>query len=209
MLTYEMLTGFPPWYCRDRKKLIRRLKYSPLKIPSSFSPIVASFCEELLIRSPSKRLGEEGGGGGSTKLQAFSPRLLLIVFLPLPLSSSTLPSGGYGDGTQVKSHKFFDGVKWDNVLAKKITPPIKPCDSLPVDSLCVENFEKEFTSLDVASAFKVTEPLSPSSAAIFTNFSLQPAMRFPKVVKSLEEEGGVNKGEGKEEEMRPPVLAAA
>lgn len=63
MLTYEMLTGFPPWYCRDRKKLIRRLKYSPLKIPSSFSPAVASFVEELLVRSPSKRLGKGAGGG--------------------------------------------------------------------------------------------------------------------------------------------------
>lgn len=58
MLTFEMLTGFPPWYSRDRKKLIRRVKYAPLKMPSGFSPALASFIEELLLRHSTKRLGE-------------------------------------------------------------------------------------------------------------------------------------------------------
>ena len=57
MLTYEMLTGYPPWYTRDRKKLIRRVKYAPLKTPSAFSPALAGFVEALLVRHPLKRLG--------------------------------------------------------------------------------------------------------------------------------------------------------
>lgn len=57
MLTYEMLTGFPPWYSRDRKKLIRRVKYAPLKLPATFSAPLASFIDQLLVRHATKRLG--------------------------------------------------------------------------------------------------------------------------------------------------------
>ncbi len=33
MLMYEMLTGLPPWYTKDRKKLFERLRSAPLVIP--------------------------------------------------------------------------------------------------------------------------------------------------------------------------------
>ncbi len=33
MLMYEMLTGLPPWYTKDRQKLFERLRSAPLVIP--------------------------------------------------------------------------------------------------------------------------------------------------------------------------------
>jgi len=60
MLTYEMMTGLPPWYTTDRTKLFRRLKSAPLEIPSYFSVQSASYVSALLERNPQKRLGVEG-----------------------------------------------------------------------------------------------------------------------------------------------------
>jgi hypothetical protein len=37
MLLYEMLTGLPPWYTKDRKKLYESLKSAPLEFPNYVS----------------------------------------------------------------------------------------------------------------------------------------------------------------------------
>ncbi len=61
MLTYEMMTGLPPWYTtEDRAVLYRRLKSAPLEIPSFFSPQVSSLVYNLLQRDPRRRLGVRG-----------------------------------------------------------------------------------------------------------------------------------------------------
>jgi serum/glucocorticoid-regulated kinase 2 len=60
MLTYEMMTGLPPWYTTDRAKLFRRLKSAQLEIPSFFSPQSASCVSQLLQRDPYQRLGFTG-----------------------------------------------------------------------------------------------------------------------------------------------------
>lgn len=60
MLMYEMLTGLPPWYTKDRQKLFERLRGAPLIIPKNISAPSASIIAELLARNPSKRLGNRG-----------------------------------------------------------------------------------------------------------------------------------------------------
>lgn len=60
MLTFEMMTGLPPWYTTDRTKLFRRLRSAPLDVPSFFSPRSASFASALLERDPRRRLGVQG-----------------------------------------------------------------------------------------------------------------------------------------------------
>lgn len=60
MLTYEMMTGLPPWYTTDRQKLFRRLKSAPLDIPNFFSPAAADCVAALLERNPRRRLGVAG-----------------------------------------------------------------------------------------------------------------------------------------------------
>lgn len=60
MLTYEMMTGLPPWYTTDRHKLMKRLKGAPLDIPPGFSPHLANFTSSLLQRDPRRRLGVRG-----------------------------------------------------------------------------------------------------------------------------------------------------
>lgn len=60
MLMYEMLTGLPPWYTKDRQKLFERLRGAPLVIPKNISAPSASIIGGLLTRNPSKRLGTLG-----------------------------------------------------------------------------------------------------------------------------------------------------
>jgi serum/glucocorticoid-regulated kinase 2 len=60
MLTYEMMTGLPPWYTTDRAKLFRRLRSAPLDIPPYFSHASATFSSALLERNPRRRLGVTG-----------------------------------------------------------------------------------------------------------------------------------------------------
>ena len=61
MLTYEMMTGLPPWYTtEDRAILYRRLKCAPLEIPPYFTPQVSSLVYQLLQRDPRRRLGVRG-----------------------------------------------------------------------------------------------------------------------------------------------------
>jgi serum/glucocorticoid-regulated kinase 3 len=61
MVTYEMLTGLPPWYTTDREKLFEALRSAPLKFPMSINRTAALFIQELLNRNPLKRLGANGG----------------------------------------------------------------------------------------------------------------------------------------------------
>lgn len=61
MVTYEMLTGLPPWYTQDRDKLFENLRSAPLKFPMSVARTPALFIQALLNRNPLKRLGANGG----------------------------------------------------------------------------------------------------------------------------------------------------
>ncbi len=61
MVTYEMLTGLPPWYTTDREKLFERLRTAPLKFPFYVSRAAASLIQGLLTRNPLERLGAAGG----------------------------------------------------------------------------------------------------------------------------------------------------
>ncbi|CAN0485134.1 unnamed protein product, partial [Phaeothamnion confervicola] len=60
MLMYEMLTGLPPWYTKDRQKLFERLRGAPLVIPKCIGPQAAAIIQGLLTRNPAKRLGALG-----------------------------------------------------------------------------------------------------------------------------------------------------
>jgi serine/threonine protein kinase len=59
MVIYELLTGLPPWYTTDRKKLFQRIKLAPLTFPESVSPPAKSLISGMMNRDPSQRLGTD------------------------------------------------------------------------------------------------------------------------------------------------------
>lgn len=70
-LVYEMLTGLPPFYTKDRDKLFERIKRGELSYPSYVTPEAKSLCQALIFRDPNKRLGGGPGGGDEVKEHVF------------------------------------------------------------------------------------------------------------------------------------------
>ncbi|ETM03470.1 AGC protein kinase [Phytophthora nicotianae] len=60
MVLYEMLTGLPPWYTNDRKKLFERLRSARLHFPPYVSRRAEALIRQLLNRNPAERLGSKG-----------------------------------------------------------------------------------------------------------------------------------------------------
>merc|ERR1712110_1175111 len=56
-LVYEMLTGLPPFYTRDREKLFDRIRRGELSYPSYITPIAKEFLQGLLAKDPNRRTG--------------------------------------------------------------------------------------------------------------------------------------------------------
>merc|ERR1719223_2303411 len=70
-LIYEMLTGLPPFYTRDREKLCERIKRGELSYPSYVTSEAKSLLQALIYRDPDKRLGGGPSGGEEVKAHMF------------------------------------------------------------------------------------------------------------------------------------------
>jgi protein-serine/threonine kinase len=70
-ILYEMLTGMPPFYAKDRDKLFKNIKTAPVKFPKYLSKEAISLLEGLFIKDPEKRLGSGEGGVQNIKSHAF------------------------------------------------------------------------------------------------------------------------------------------
>lgn len=56
-LLYEMLTGLPPFYCRDRERLFEKIRRGELTYPRYLSNRAVTLLRGLLTRDPRRRLG--------------------------------------------------------------------------------------------------------------------------------------------------------
>jgi serine/threonine protein kinase len=70
-LLYEMLTGLPPFYSRDRNTLFDRIKRGVLLFPSDLSEPARDLLAGLLTRDASKRLGCGIGDAAEVKSHPF------------------------------------------------------------------------------------------------------------------------------------------
>eukprot|EP00826_Nyctotherus_ovalis_P002360 TRINITY_DN10465_c0_g2_i2.p1 TRINITY_DN10465_c0_g2~~TRINITY_DN10465_c0_g2_i2.p1 ORF type:complete len:473 (-),score=81.13 TRINITY_DN10465_c0_g2_i2:313-1731(-) len=102
-LLFEMLTGLPPFYSRNRQEMYRRIISEAIAVPSYISTSAGSLIKGLLKKNPGERLGAKGM-------------------------------------EEVKRHPYLSNVNWEELLKKKITPPIK----LEVRA---SNFDPEYTSM--------------------------------------------------------------
>ncbi|MES1913063.1 MAG: hypothetical protein MHM6MM_005293 [Cercozoa sp. M6MM] len=95
-LLYEMLTGIPPFYSRDRKRLFKQILERKLQFPVYFSPAVKSLLRGLMSRDPLQRLGAHGAE--EIKMHPFfneidwdllEQRKVTPPFRPIPEDEST------------------------------------------------------------------------------------------------------------------------
>ncbi|XP_033845028.1 serine/threonine-protein kinase N2 [Periophthalmus magnuspinnatus] len=75
---------------------------------------------------------------------------------------------GEEDAAEIKRHKFFQGIDWEALLAKRVKPPFLPVIKAAQD---VSNFDKEFTSLKPVLTLPRTPcVLSAEQQEIFADF---------------------------------------
>jgi protein-serine/threonine kinase len=70
-LIYEMLTGLPPFYTKDRDKLFERIKRADITFPAYVTDPSKNVLKRLLDKSPAKRLGSGDSGGEEIKQNTF------------------------------------------------------------------------------------------------------------------------------------------
>jgi serine/threonine protein kinase len=56
-LLYEMITGWPPFYCTDRERLFRKIREAELAYPTNMSKSAKKLLQGLLTKDPNRRLG--------------------------------------------------------------------------------------------------------------------------------------------------------
>jgi serine/threonine protein kinase len=66
-----MLTGLPPFYCRDRDRLFEKIRNGDLTFPKYLSPNAKDLLSKLLERDPTKRLGTGPDDAGEIKNHPF------------------------------------------------------------------------------------------------------------------------------------------
>jgi serine/threonine protein kinase len=59
-LIFEMLTGLPPFFTKDRERLFQNIMRSELSYPPYISPVCRGLLTQLFIKDPSQRLGNAG-----------------------------------------------------------------------------------------------------------------------------------------------------
>lgn len=70
-LLYEMLTGLPPFYNKERDKLFHSILHGTLEFPPYISDVAKDICAKLLNRDPTKRLGSGPGDASEVKAHPF------------------------------------------------------------------------------------------------------------------------------------------
>mmetsp|Transcript_48780 Transcript_48780/g.62596 ORF Transcript_48780/g.62596 Transcript_48780/m.62596 type:complete len:702 (-) Transcript_48780:145-2250(-) len=149
MILYEMLTGLPPWYTKDRQKLFQRLRYAPLRIPPTMTIECASLVSAFLCRTPIDRLGAKG-----TKAIKDHP-----FFQPdVPRVTDRSPSLDRQEAEAKHAQEDKDkqnnqgGFNWKDLESRRLKPPIDPMEGIPMstgDRDNTANFDPQFTKLEV------------------------------------------------------------
>jgi len=103
-LLYEMLTGLPPFYCRDREKLFEKIRRSTLDYPKYLSPRATHLLKGLLTKDPRMRLGSGPNDAGDIKGQVFFSELCW----------ETLMKGGVAPPWDPQINGCLDTSQFDN-----------------------------------------------------------------------------------------------
>ncbi|XP_045923532.1 serine/threonine-protein kinase N2 isoform X2 [Micropterus dolomieu] len=97
-----------------------------------------------------------------------SPEAVSLIQKLLQKNPEIRLGGGEEDALPIKRHKFFQGMDWDALLAKKLKPPFLPVIKAPKD---VSNFDEEFTRLKpVLTLPRTTCILTAEQQEIFADF---------------------------------------
>lgn len=115
MVLYEMLTGMPPWYTKERDVLFERVCRAPLDFPSHVSKPARVIISGLLIRDVARRLGVRGKGAQEVMEQEFYSHIDWKALLERRLAPPFRPRRDIGS---------LDASNFDKVFTKM--PVVQP-----------------------------------------------------------------------------------
>jgi len=149
MVTYEMMTGLPPWYTEDRQKIFKRLLRAPLTFPSNgkFSPQVMSFIASLLERDPRRRLGVRGPQ--SVKCHNFFRRLDFKGLEERRIDAPILPCEGWKAPEPLSDKAKKNKLMGIFTGARQIST-VQSLHSEDIDA-ATANFDEQFTRMTLDS----------------------------------------------------------
>jgi len=70
-ILFEMLTGLPPFYNKDRQKLFNSIKAIKIKYPKYLSKEAVDLLQKFFVKDPEKRLGSGENGLNDIKSHPF------------------------------------------------------------------------------------------------------------------------------------------
>jgi serine/threonine protein kinase len=134
-LLYEMISGLPPFYSRNRETMFERIMRADLTFPVQVSdvryhPVVVlclDVCFLVLV----------------TDCVLFQIARDLLVHMLVRDPKARLGSGE-ADAQEIKNHPFFADIDWAHMSTGKMTPPWVPAMS---GSLDTSQFDQEFTNM--------------------------------------------------------------
>lgn len=145
-LIYEMISGLPPFYDKNRRVMYNKILSAPLSRCPYMSPEISlrcacvtpsrnayDMCSRLLTRNPEKRLGS-------------------------------------GSFEEVMGHPWFRDIDWDKLYKKEVVPPFKPIVSGADD---VRNVDSEFLG-ELPAVTPTFEGKVLTDPNAFTGFSYNP-----------------------------------
>jgi protein-serine/threonine kinase len=107
-LTYEMLTGLPPYYTRDREKLFDRIRRGELQYPSYVTPIAVNLLKSMLTRDPNKRLGGGTDDMEEVKKDPFWTGLDFVALYNKQIPTPFTPTVGNAGDAKYVDKEFLD-----------------------------------------------------------------------------------------------------
>jgi protein-serine/threonine kinase len=107
-LTYEMLTGLPPYYTRDREKLFDRIRRAELSYPTYVTPVAQDLLKRMLLRNPEQRLGGMKGGGEDIKVHGFFSTIDWAMVYKKAIPCPFVPSAGADGAPKYVDKEFLD-----------------------------------------------------------------------------------------------------
>merc|ERR1719329_1139156 len=104
VLLFDMLTGLPPFYSRDREQLYKNIKSAPLRIPRGITKDASALIRSTMEREPSRRIGATSTR--EVQRHAFFSRISWAALLrreiqvELPQSKNNSSGGDKGSAEQ-------------------------------------------------------------------------------------------------------------
>lgn len=137
ILIYEMLSGSPPFYDESTHKVYERILQSKIEWPRHFDFSAKDIIKRFLTSDPLKRLGS--GNSATSSSSSFIPTSGNTGG-PASTNESNSHRNRTNSGTEeVKRHRWFVSITWDDVYNRRVKPPFIPKVAHEGDT---SNFEK-------------------------------------------------------------------